>query len=176
MLTYLLVALWPPIFWQKGEVRSLTNYQYSTEGQEFHENLAPVLAMLSVNLLICSRKIITSTGFYRCSARAVPAPFEGPCYTKNSTALESVVFCYRRSFSLSVPFSCLLSLEKQVLLSPLRSVSLCPYRCPHKHLEGSLAYMYFHSFSLESKRFGIHQTSILPVEALEFSELKTPLV
>ena len=32
------------------------------------------------------------------------------------------------------------------------------------------------SFSLENKLFGIHQTSFLPVEALEFSELKTPLV
>ena len=31
-------------------------------------------------------------------------------------------------------------------------------------------------FSLENKLFGIHQTSCLPVEALEFSELKTPLV
>ena len=47
---------------------------------------------------------------------------------------------------------------------------------PHKHLEGSLVYMYFPSFSLENKPFGIHQTSFLPVEALEFSELKTPLV
>ena len=37
-------------------------------------------------------------------------------------------------------------------------------------------YMYFPAFSLETKLFGIHQTSFLPVEALEFSELKTPLV
>ena len=37
-------------------------------------------------------------------------------------------------------------------------------------------YMYFPPFSLENKLFGIHQTSFLPVEALEFSELKTPLV
>ena len=36
--------------------------------------------------------------------------------------------------------------------------------------------MYFSSFSLENKLFGKHQTSLLPVEALEFSELKTPLV
>ena len=36
--------------------------------------------------------------------------------------------------------------------------------------------MYFPSFSLENKLFGIHQTSFLPVEALEFSELKTSLV
>ena len=51
---------------------------------------------------------------------------KGPFRTKNSTALESVVFCYRRSFSLSVPFSCLLSLQKQALLSTLRSVLLLP--------------------------------------------------
>ena len=31
----------------------------------------------------------------------------GPFRTKNSTAPESVVFCYRRSCLLSVPFSCL---------------------------------------------------------------------
>ena len=37
-------------------------------------------------------------------------------------------------------------------------------------------YMYFASFSLENKLFGIHQTSFLPVETLEFSELKTPSV
>ena len=31
---------------------------------------------------------------------------KGPFRTKNSTGPESVVFCYRRSFLLSVPFSC----------------------------------------------------------------------
>ena len=31
-------------------------------------------------------------------------------------------------------------------------------------------------FSLANKLFGIHQTCFVPVEALEFSELKTPLV
>ena len=36
---------------------------------------------------------------------------------------------------------------------------------PNNHLEGSLVYMYFPSFSLENKLFGIHQTSFLPVEA-----------
>ena len=29
-------------------------------------------------------------------------------------------------------------------------------RVPHKHLEGSLVYMYVPSFSLENKLFGIH--------------------
>ena len=37
-------------------------------------------------------------------------------------------------------------------------------------------YMYFPPFSLENKLLGIHQTSFLPIEAREFSELKTPLV
>ena len=32
---------------------------------------------------------------------------------------------------------------------------------PHKHLEGSLVYMYFPPFSLENKLLGIHQTSFL---------------
>ena len=47
---------------------------------------------------------------------------------------------------------------------------------PRKHLEASLVYMYFHSFSPENKLFGIHQSSFLLFEELEFSELKTPLV
>ena len=37
-------------------------------------------------------------------------------------------------------------------------------------------YMYFPPLSLENKLYGIHQTSFLPVAALELSELKTPLV
>ena len=53
---------------------------------------------------------------------------KGPFRTKNSMALESVVFCYRRSFSLSVPFSCLFCLQKQAFLSPLCSILLRPYR------------------------------------------------
>ena len=40
----------------------------STERQKRSQNLAPVLAILSGNSLVFSRKIITSTGFYRCSA------------------------------------------------------------------------------------------------------------
>ena len=46
--------------------------------------------------------------------------------TGNCTALEAIVFCYRRSFSLSVPFSCLFLLEKKHF--SLLSVSFC-YRC-----------------------------------------------
>ena len=55
-------------------------------------------------------------------------PPKGPFRTKNSAALQSVLFCHCRSFSVSVPFSCLFFLEKQALLSPLRSVLLRPYR------------------------------------------------
>ena len=45
--------------------QSLKNYQYSTEGQKFHQNLAPVLVIILWNSLVFSRKIITSTDFYR---------------------------------------------------------------------------------------------------------------
>ena len=51
---------------------------------------------------------------------------KGPFRTKNGTAPESVVFCYRRSFLLSVPFSRLLFLEKQAFPSTLRTVLLPP--------------------------------------------------
>ena len=39
-----------------------------------------------------------------------PEP-KGPFRTKNATALNSVVFCYRRSFLLSVVICCLISLK-----------------------------------------------------------------
>ena len=39
----------------------------STERQKRSQNLAPVLVINSGNSLVFSRKIITSTGFYRCS-------------------------------------------------------------------------------------------------------------
>ena len=52
---------------------------------------------------------------------------KGRFRTKNSTALESV-FCFRRSCSLSVAFSCLFRLENQAFLSPLRRVLRRPYR------------------------------------------------
>ena len=51
-----------------SEDRSLKNCQYGTEGQKFHQDLAPVLAMTSGNSLAFSRKTITSTDFYRCCA------------------------------------------------------------------------------------------------------------
>ena len=51
-----------------------------------------------------------------------------PFRTKNSTALESVVFGYRRSFSLSVPFSCLFCLEKKNKHFCALSVAFC-YVC-----------------------------------------------
>ena len=42
----------------------------STERQKRSQNLAPVLVIISGNSLVFSRKIITSTGFYRCCAPA----------------------------------------------------------------------------------------------------------
>ena len=49
--------------------------------------------------------------------RRRPREFKGRQTQRNSTALESVVFCYRRSFSFSVPFSLpLLPIEKQAFL------------------------------------------------------------
>ena len=49
--------------------RRLKNYQHnSTERQKGSQNLAPVLVIISGNSLVFSRKIITSTGFYRCCA------------------------------------------------------------------------------------------------------------
>ena len=49
-------------------IRSLKNYQCSTEGQKLQQNLAPVLAIISGTSLVFSRKIVTSSGFYRCCA------------------------------------------------------------------------------------------------------------
>ena len=46
-------------------LRSLKNYQYSTEVQNFQQNLAPVLVTILSNSLVCSRKLIISTDFYR---------------------------------------------------------------------------------------------------------------
>ena len=46
----------------------------STERQKRSQNLAPVLAIISGNSLVFSRKIITSTGFYRCCAPGASAP------------------------------------------------------------------------------------------------------
>ena len=50
-----------------------------------------------------------------------PCKPKGPFRTKSAKELESVVFCYRRCFSASVPFSSLFP-RKQACVSPLRSV------------------------------------------------------
>ena len=50
---------------ENAETRSLKITSTSAEGQKFHENLAPVLVIISGNSLVFSGKIITSTGFYR---------------------------------------------------------------------------------------------------------------
>ena len=77
---------------------------------------------------VSSRKSHFSTRAETPFSMSLVAPPKGPFCTKNSTAPDSVVFCYRRSFLLSVPFSCLFFLEKQALLSALRlrSVLLLP--------------------------------------------------
>ena len=46
----------------------------STEGQKLHENVAPVLVIISGKSLVLSRKVITSTGFYRYCAPDASAP------------------------------------------------------------------------------------------------------
>ena len=46
----------------------------STERQKRCQILAPVLVIISGNSLVFSRKIITSTGFYRCCAPGTSAP------------------------------------------------------------------------------------------------------
>ena len=47
---------------------------------------------------------------------------KGRFRTTNSTAPESVVFCYRRRFLLSLPLSCLFFLVRQAFPSTLRTV------------------------------------------------------
>ena len=46
----------------------------STERQKRSQNLAPVLVIISGNSLVFSRKMITSTGSYRCCAAGTSAP------------------------------------------------------------------------------------------------------
>ena len=46
----------------------------STERQKRSQNLAPVLVIISGNSLVFSRKIINSSGFYRCCAPGASAP------------------------------------------------------------------------------------------------------
>ena len=50
------------------------NTSTSTERQKRSQNLAPVLGILSGISLVFSRKMITSTGFYRCCAPGALAP------------------------------------------------------------------------------------------------------
>ena len=44
---------------QGSENRSLKNYQDSTEGQKFRQNLAPVMVIISGNSLAFSRKLLS---------------------------------------------------------------------------------------------------------------------
>ena len=66
---------WPRPDTFRQSDRRLQNYQYnSTERQQRSQNLAAVLVIISGNSLVFSRKIITSTGFYRCCAAGASAP------------------------------------------------------------------------------------------------------
>ena len=56
------------------EVRDLKITSTSTERQRRSQNLAPVLVIISGSSLVFSRKIIASTGFYRCCAPGASAP------------------------------------------------------------------------------------------------------
>ena len=68
----------------------------STEGQKLHENLAPVLVIISGKSLVFSRKIITSTGFYRYCAPAASAPV---------VVINESPICLFRNWSLELPQS-----------------------------------------------------------------------
>ena len=54
--------------------RRLKNYQCQYREAKRSQNLAPVLVTNSGNSLEFSRKIIASTGFYRCCAPGASAP------------------------------------------------------------------------------------------------------
>ena len=59
----------------------------STERQRRSQNLAPVLVIISGNSLVFPRKIITSTGFYRCCGAGASAPV----VVKNQSPIVSFV-------------------------------------------------------------------------------------
>ena len=61
-------------FWRICLVNISVGMSTSTEGQKLPENLAPVLVIISGKSLVFSRKMITSTGFYRYCAPVVSAP------------------------------------------------------------------------------------------------------
>ena len=63
-------------------LRRLKTTSASTERQKRSQNLAPVLVILSGNSLVFSRKMITSTGFYRCCAA-------GASVVKNQSPISS---------------------------------------------------------------------------------------
>ena len=67
--------------------RRLKNYQYSTERQKRNQYLAPVLAIISGNSLVFSRKNFTSTGFYR---RCAPDASARVLVTKNQSPTGSL--------------------------------------------------------------------------------------
>ena len=58
----------------QGQVGDLKITSTSTERQKRSQNSAPVLVIIFGNSLVFSRKIITSTGFYRYCAPGASAP------------------------------------------------------------------------------------------------------
>ena len=63
--------------------------------QKRSQNLAPVLVIISENFLVFSRKIITSTGFYRCCAPGASAPVvvkhRSPKFCSNGESRQSLL-------------------------------------------------------------------------------------
>ena len=90
---------------------------------------------------------------------------KGPLRTKNSTALESVVFCCRRSFSLSVPFSCVFCPENQksaaekrglwegVVQEPLRRALFCVFLCSEVIFSCKSHRNFFQKLPLQCRHF-----------------------
>ena len=63
----------------------------STEGQKLHQNLAPVLVIISGKSLVFSRKNITSTGFDRYCAPDASAPSSGNKWVSQFNFFQNVI-------------------------------------------------------------------------------------
>ena len=101
-----------PLSLPRAEVKNARNVHQEMESKEMcmtvqTESLHAASAMLSNHCQASSAPLCMLKGF--CLGGSLP---KGQFRTDNSMALESVVFCYRRSFPLSVQFSFLFLLEK----------------------------------------------------------------
>ena len=105
------------VFWRAGKVifafqhivsLSLCTTRPTTIQQLSHKYDIPLLARPRRN---CTRQSLAST-----LQQDLP---KGPFRTNNRTALESIVFCYRRSFSISVLFSCPVLPRKTSISEPI---------------------------------------------------------